>query len=269
MNEDTNRVREYYDGAVRQEWERLTRHRIEYEITLRYLRRYIRPGDSVLDIGGGPGRYALTLAEAGCNVTLLDLSPENAAFALARARERGLPLAALAGDARDADRLLDRTFDHVLLMGPLYHLTREEDRTAAVRAALRCLRPGGVLFASFISLYAWVLGAMAGFPGDFWAEDSAAYRRNLLEDRSYTGDAFTKAYFITPGEIPPFMARFPLQKLHLLSQEGILYMCEAQVMAQPEEIVRKWLDLSLAMCEREQFLSFAQHIMYVGRKTQP
>ena len=41
--------------------------------------KYIRPGDRILDIGGGPGRYAIRFAQRGCAVTLVDLSPGNIA----------------------------------------------------------------------------------------------------------------------------------------------------------------------------------------------
>ncbi len=39
-------------------------------------------------------------------------------------------------------------------MGPLYHLIEETDRKAAIKGALRLLKPNGIIFASFISNYA-------------------------------------------------------------------------------------------------------------------
>ncbi|MCM3741243.1 hypothetical protein M3210_13285 [Oceanobacillus luteolus] len=66
-------VKKFYDETVDYEWERLERHKVEFELTKRYLNRYIKPGDKVLDLGGGPGRYSLYLAELGCAVTLADL----------------------------------------------------------------------------------------------------------------------------------------------------------------------------------------------------
>ena len=48
-------VRDFYDNAPQTEWDRLERQPFEFELTTYMMDKYIRPGDSVLDIGGGPG----------------------------------------------------------------------------------------------------------------------------------------------------------------------------------------------------------------------
>ena len=85
--ESVKLVQNYYDADVEKEWERLEKHPFEFALTCRFLDRYLHPGDRVLDIGGGPGRYSLYLAKRGCQVTLLDLSAENVEFARRKARE--------------------------------------------------------------------------------------------------------------------------------------------------------------------------------------
>ncbi len=139
--DNTDAIMAYYDTQVEIEWQRID-GRPEFILTCRYLDRYIASGDTVLDIGGGPGRYATYLAGKGCDVTLLDLSPANVQFAKAKAKELRLPLQALQGDARTADTAVQGLYDHVLLMGPLYHLQTEQDRKQAVEASLRLLKPG-------------------------------------------------------------------------------------------------------------------------------
>lgn len=52
-------VRAFYDAGVQTEWRRLEKHSAEFAITKHCLRHCIRPGDRGLDLGGGPGRYAL------------------------------------------------------------------------------------------------------------------------------------------------------------------------------------------------------------------
>lgn len=48
---------EHWDDEKYDEWERLKRHKIEFDITKKYLEEYII-GDNlkIFDIGGGPGR---------------------------------------------------------------------------------------------------------------------------------------------------------------------------------------------------------------------
>ena len=265
MDETTRTIRDFYDAAVEDEWNRIA-GRPEFLLTCRMLDRYIKPGDTVLDIGGGPGRYSLYLAGRGCDVTLLDLSPENVRFAQERAAEQGMPLKAIAGDAREADVLLGGTYDHVLLMGPMYHLLEQSERRKAMHAALKVLKRDGLMFVSFISLIAGVIYYMKHMPEAIALPGERAYQTCFFEKKTYAGDAFTKAAFMEPGEILPFMAQFPLEKLHLFGQEGILSPCEGNIMSQPQEIINQWLDLCEQIWEREELLSWSEHLMYIGRK---
>lgn len=142
-------IRAFYDEQVQYEWERLERHPIEWILTTHELEKTIKPGDSVLDLGGGPGRYALHFARLGCKVTLIDLSEGCVTWAKAKAEE-GLNLLVMQGDALEADALLaGQSFDHVLMMGPLYHLLLETDRRRAVKNALDLTKPGGRVYLSF------------------------------------------------------------------------------------------------------------------------
>lgn len=269
MDKNAAIVREFYDNNAARELARLA-NRPEFIITCRMLDRYIQPGDRVLDIGGGPGRYSLYYAAKDCSVTLLDLSPACVELAQEQAAAQGLSLQGIAGDARLADELLTEQFDHVLLMGPLYHLLEEKERSKAVAAALKLLKPGGILYVSFISVNAGIIYYLTDAPQDIGLtasnKNEMAFLNRFLAVASIAGTAFTEAFFIAPGEILPFMERFPLEKLHLFGQESLLSLNEAGVMAQSPEVIATWLDIALKVCEREDLLSWSQHLMYIGRK---
>lgn len=128
---------------------------MEFALTMRALKRHLSPGSAILDVGGGPGRYAISLAEQGHRVSLLDLAPANLAFAREKAAQRGVTLDGFHhGNALDLSAWEAERFDAVLLMGPLYHLLDSADRERAVREALRVLKPGGLLAATVILRYA-------------------------------------------------------------------------------------------------------------------
>ena len=258
-------VREFYNSSVEHEWTRIE-NRPEFLLTYRFIERYAKRGSTVLDIGGGPGRYSIHLAQLGCDVTLLDLSPKNAEFAATKATELGLSIKTHSGDAREADKIVDGKYDCILLMGPMYHLTEEIDRVAAMDAALRLLKPGGVICVSYISATAGMVYAMKDDPACVTHEEESSYIESILENRSYSGQAFTHAYFASQHEILPFMQRFPFEKLHFFAQEGMMSPCEGNIMSSSPETVAKWLDICEVLCEREELLSWGEHLMYIGRK---
>ena len=265
-------IRAHYNQAPEGEWSRIE-NRPEFLLSCRFMSRYIQKGDRVLDIGGGPGRYALHFAKEGCDVTLLDLADENVRFAKAKAAELGLPLKAFQGDARRAASVLAENgiqgpFDHVFLMGPMYHLIEESDRRLALSQALSLLRPGGKLYVTFITLFAGMIYAMKFEPEIVNATDefSQKYLASVLENKSYGGPAFTTAHFASLADAKGILEGYPLKKLHFLSQEGILSPCEKNLSAQPPEVWNKWLDISEVLCEREEYLSWAEHWLYIGEK---
>lgn len=264
--DEINEVKKRYDNNVEDEWDRHQRHFIEFEINKRYIYKYVNKGDRILDIGGGPGRYSLDLAQNGCDVTLLDLSQGNIDFAAVKAVEAGLDIKTICGDARYADTLVSGTFDAVLLMGPLYHLTKEDDRVKAVEAALKLLKPGGYIFAAFISSYAAVWDYLTHKPEAILDPSEQKHFEILLKDESYSGMTFTYSHLIRPRGVNEFMDKFPVQKLHLVGSQSILATREEELMKQPKQVLDSWLDFAAKICEREEFLGMSYHFLYVGKK---
>ena len=153
------------------------------------------------------------------------------------------------------------SFDHVLLMGPLYHLLAERDRVRAVEAALALLRPGGLLFASFSNLSSGMVYAMKEDPGCVLWQSECEYLSCFLQGRSFAGDGFTRAFFAPPREVRPFFSRFPLEEKHLFGQEGLCSPCEDRLVSQPREVQDQWVKLSL----QEKMVRRELHIIGLNR----
>ncbi|HYY04287.1 MAG TPA: class I SAM-dependent methyltransferase [Gaiellaceae bacterium] len=174
---------------------------VEFLRTKELLSRYLPdPPARVLDVGGGPGAYAVWLADAGYDVRLVDAVPLH----VAQAREQSAGrFTAVEGDARELTER-DETYDAVLLLGPLYHLTARDDRLRALREARRVLRRGGIAAAAAISRFASLLdGLLRGHLRD-------DVGREVVEHDLATGvhrsppdrpALFTTAYFHLPGEL--------------------------------------------------------------------
>ncbi|TYB30315.1 MAG: class I SAM-dependent methyltransferase [Candidatus Mcinerneyibacterium aminivorans] len=82
----------YDDNNVEYEWSRLDDHKLEFDITKKYLDQYLFSNSTVLDVGGGPGRYAFYLTSKGHEVFLVDLSAENINLAREKADEKDIDL---------------------------------------------------------------------------------------------------------------------------------------------------------------------------------
>jgi SAM-dependent methyltransferase len=109
-------------------------------------RGLIRPGRA-LELGCGPGRNAVHLAERGFEVDAVDLSPTAVAWARERAQQAGADVRLHCGDVfalTAADGPLQGPYDLVYDSGCFHHLPPHR-RISYLALLRRTLAPGGVL----------------------------------------------------------------------------------------------------------------------------
>ena len=154
---DPRSVKSFFDHYGTREWERLERTlqgRTRYAIHRHFLDEYVPDGARVLDVGCGPGRFALDLALRSDSLTLVDLSQEQLDQARRHLKDAGLLEKVGAFhclDMVDMRALEDASFDAVVCYGALsYTYDRYE---AALEEIARVLHPGGRLLISVGSLY--------------------------------------------------------------------------------------------------------------------
>ena len=265
----TEVVEQYYDENVQREWERMDRHRTECALTTRVLQDYLpKPPAQVIDIGGGPGRYAIVLAQQGYSVTLVDLSQSCLDFARSKAQEAGVELANVVHtNAIDLSNVAPGAYDTALLMGPLYHLIEPEDRDKAVREAARVLRSGGLIFAAIITRYAPIRYAAKHEPA-LISEDRQGLERILATgvNLARPGGRFTNAYFAHPSELTPLMERSGFETLDLIACEGVVSMIDDQLNELTGDLWQAWVELNYRLGKDPAVHGAAEHLLYVGRK---
>lgn len=265
----THQVEQYYDKEALVEWQRLERHRTEFAITMRAIMDYLPPTPQIiLDDGGGPGRYALALTALGYQVTLLDLSQGNLTLAQQKAQESNLSIHRYVQEnALNLSSFHPQSFDAVLLMGPLYHLTIEAERKRAIDEARRVLRPGGLLFATFITRYAAFRDLAKNAPSTLLEKQSE------WEEILHTGiyhaiqeTGFTDAYFAHPREIEPLMEQAGFETIDLLGCEGVVARNEEQVNQLTGKAWQVWVDFNYQLSREPSLRGAADHLLYIGRK---
>ncbi len=110
----------------------------------------LHPGQSLLDLGAGPGRHAVVLAQRGYEVHAQDLSREYLTMAEKAAADAKVELTTVHSDMRDIP-FTDR-FDAVINMFSAFGYLESEDEDARVlEAVAAALKPGGRLLMDMIN----------------------------------------------------------------------------------------------------------------------
>lgn len=199
--------------------------RLEYLRSLDLLSRFLpSPPAVILDVGGAAGTYAFPLADRGYEVHLVDLIPRHIELARAISAHRGeARLASIEiGDARQL-QAAGASVDAVLLLGPLYHLTRHGDRLLALGEARRALRADGVVIVAAISRWASTYdGLVSGYLLDpsFRSIVERDVREGQHRNPERRAGWFTTAYFHTPDELRAEMVEAGFDEVRVLAVEG-------------------------------------------------
>ncbi len=161
MKTNFEKIANYY--ASFDEWKRLDSPEgaLEFQLTCEIILNTLKPGSSVLDLGGGPGRYTFFLADNGYRCHLADISIKNIEEAKRRLKEfsnakniDGMDVI----NAIDLTQYPDNSFDAVLAFGPFYHLTDREERKKCLSEIFRVTRSGGKALIAFIPLLSGMKG---------------------------------------------------------------------------------------------------------------
>ena len=241
-----------------------SRHgQVEFLTTMRYIERYLRPGMRVLEIGAATGRYSLTLARKGYDVTAIELVQHNINV-FRKKMKPGDKVDLQQGNALDLSRFADGSFDMTLLFGPMYHLLVREDQTRALEEALRVTKPSGLLFVAYCICDLSIL--TNGIQGKewFWAYledghiDPATYACT-----SYPSDVFQ---LYRREDIDALTAPLPCVRLHYVAADGMAQTIKDALARMTPERFAKFMDYHYFICERPDMAGATNHSLDILRK---
>lgn len=236
--------------------------RVEFITTMRYIKKYLRPGMRVLEIGAGTGRYSHALAREGYQVDAVELIESNIEIFKRNTRpEEQVSIAQ--GDARQLAGYGDDTYDITLLLGPMYHLFTCEDQKQALSEAVRVTRPGGVVFAAYcmgdpsIVAYGFIKGNI-----------HQLFEKKMLDEETFTprSDPWDIFQLYRKEDIDGLRAELPVEQLHFVSADGFTEHMRDTVDAMDEKTYELYLKYHLTICERPDMTGWSHHTLDVFRK---
>ena len=233
---------------------------LEYFITMNYINKFAKPGDKILDIGAGTGRYSVELAKRGCYVSAVELVESN--LEILKKNAKGLNnIEAFHGDALKLDRFKNENFDVTLLFGPMYHLYEENEWHKALDEAIRVTKKGGVILTAFLSVHAIMVNNYLS--GDF----KEGIEKNF--DKSYKVKHFMEQMF-TGFEIEEFENLFsgkPVDYIATVATDSILEMAEKNSdFKMSDEDFKEFSKYQLNFCEKREMLGLSSHLLHICRK---
>lgn len=232
---------------------------VEYTISMEYIKKYI--GDKkvkVLDIGAGTGKYSIDLANHGHDVTAVEYVKKN----ISVLQQKSSKVKTIHGNAINLKKIMDNSFDVVILFGPMYHLFTSEERFMALSEAKRVLKPNGVLFVAYLlSNYAFIRHAIMD---NFLRENIKLGKI----DKNFNIITTPKDlyYYTNLVEIKKLNKKCGLNRLKIISPDGPTDYIRQYVNKLSEEDFKLYIDFQRKNCERKDLIGASSHVVDILTK---
>lgn len=241
----------------------LSKHgQVEYLTTMRYIKKYLRPGMRILEIGAATGRYSHALAQMGYSVDAVELVQHNIDI-FNKKTKPGESVTIRQGNAKDLHFLADNSYDITLLLGPMYHLFTVEEQKQALSEALRVTKKDGILFVAYCGNDATMVQYCFG--------------RGMLKEEKYQKlvDPVTFKAASDPAElfelyrredIDALMGHFSTTRLHYVGSDMATNYMRPVIDDMDDDFFAVYLNYHFAICERADMVGTSHHILDIHRK---
>lgn len=202
-------------------------------------------------------------------MTLNDLSSKNLAIAKVNAQAAGVVLEDVV-HANALDITLHApaaSFDVVLCLGPLYHLTKLEERERVVSNALALAKPGAYILLAYMTVF--------GHLRDMARRDSArlvsewGFYEKYLRTGVYDRRPDNESFHVYPGDMEKDLecVKGRAEVVRMVSCEGFLGFDTARALAKVgEEEMERWVDVVMQSIDQPHTLNSAEHLLVVLKK---
>lgn len=274
MNKEAKLTLKIYSKMADTEWKRLFKdpfHRLEFDTTMHFLKKYLPKRGLILDAGGGPGRYTIELAKMGYNIVLLDFTPENLELAkgkIAKAEVQNKVKEIVRGSIVNLSRFKDNTFDAVICTGgPLSHVHPESDRKKAVSELRRVAKPNAPIAISVMGKFATIMAGPRGWIKEYENKKHADEMNFKGEDYMWHGSHY--CHFFEREELRELVAGSNINVKEIIGLEGLASPDREAFNIMPKKYpkaYKNWMYAHYKLCTHPTVADSSMHMMIIGRK---
>ena len=251
-----NYVKEYYNNY--DEDNRLSERKPEYLTTMRYIMKYLKSDFKILEIGAATGRYSITLADMGYDVTSVEYVKSNLDILKSKIKPHH-NISAFQGDARNLEILENDTYDIVLLLGPMYHLYTDEDKLKAIEEALRVAKKGGIIYSSYCNNDTTM--------HQFFVQHRLLNYLDCIDEKFHAKSIPELVFELYRKEdIDRIMSHFKVNRLHYVGVDMLTNCFDESYKEMTDEEFNLYMKYHYQICEREDMIGLSFHMLDIFRK---
>lgn len=260
--ETTNYLKSYYEQYNEDNRLRSKHGMVEYLTTMRYIDKYLKAGDRILEIGAGTGRYSHTLAQKGYQVDAVELIEHNIDIFKSKTTP-GENISITQGNALNLSAMEDCIYDITLLLGPMYHLYSKEKQKKALSEAVRVTKHEGIVFAAYCGNDATIVQFCFG-KGMINVEPY----KTLVDPVTFKAASNPEELFelYRKEDIDALMSEFPVRRLHYVGTDMATGYIRDVIDNMSDEVYDKYLQYHFSICERQDMVGVTHHILDVFQK---
>lgn len=253
---DLDKLYENYDEDKR--LNRTKAHCVEFLTTTSFIDKYLKEGMNILDVGAGTGAYSIYYANKGYEVTAIEPVKKNLDIIKSKVVPDKTKINIMQGNALNLESLDDESFDIVLCLGPLYHLSSDEERLKCIKETKRvCKKYGKIFYASLSNDMIFITEAIL-------------YNENFLGSLLYDHDSFKLAdgpyCFMTVKHMKHLIKLSNLKEVTLVAVDGLSELLRDKINAFNEEQYKEWFRFHLYTCEKKEMIGYSNHIVCITEK---
>ncbi|MGL5023296.1 class I SAM-dependent methyltransferase [Cetobacterium sp.] len=242
-------------------------NKLEFITTIEKLNSIIKSGDKIIELGAGTGNYSFYYNDKGHEVVALDIVLKHVEIIEQKIKEKNSKkIKTYLGSAIDLSEFSDESFDVVLCLGPMYHLTSVEDQRSCIKESRRILKKDGVLAIAYINKHYILANTMLN--NNYLKE--SFIEKTLTSGVMKSGDEgnfWVESNYFTPKEIEKFVDKIGFRKISNIATDGIGRLFSEKVNSFSEKEFEIFKNYHLASCDDESLLGYSNHGLYIVKKS--